>query len=76
MLFKKGDILNCNNYRGISVINCIAKKYVYVLFNDYHNGLPHTGNRLGLSPKEVASNIFWLFALLLICVLRKDGNSL
>ena len=33
MLFKKGARLDCNNYRGISIINAIAKIYDYVLTN-------------------------------------------
>ena len=31
MLFKKGDAANCDNYRGISVINSIAKLYDMIL---------------------------------------------
>ena len=33
MLFKKGLHMDCNNYRGISVINAISKIYDYVLNN-------------------------------------------
>ena len=33
MLFKKGDKSNCDNYRGISIINSVAKVYDYVLCN-------------------------------------------
>ena len=33
MLFKKGNRLDCDNYRGISVINRAAKVYDYVLNN-------------------------------------------
>ena len=33
MLFKKGDRLNCDNYRGISIINSISKIYDYILCN-------------------------------------------
>ena len=33
MLFKKGWVLDCDNYRGISIINAIAKIYDYVLNN-------------------------------------------
>ena len=33
MLFKKGSTLMCSNYRGISIINSIAKIYDYVLYN-------------------------------------------
>ena len=33
MLYKKGLPMNCGNYRGISVMNCIAKCYDY-LFNN------------------------------------------
>ena len=33
MLYKKGYPLNCGNYRGISVMNCLAKCYDYLLNN-------------------------------------------
>ena len=33
MIFKKGYVLDCDNYRGISIINAIAKIYDYVLNN-------------------------------------------
>ena len=33
MLFKKGNTGDCNNYRGISVINSISKLYDYILNN-------------------------------------------
>ena len=33
MLFKKGRVMDCDNYRGISIINAIAKVYDYVLNN-------------------------------------------
>ena len=33
MLFKKGDKTNCDNYRGISMINNVAKIYDYILCN-------------------------------------------
>ena len=33
MLFKKGCMSNCNNYRSISIINNIAKIYDYILHN-------------------------------------------
>ena len=33
MLFKKGDKTQCDNYRGISIINSISKIYDYILCN-------------------------------------------
>ena len=33
ILFKKGDRLSCDNYRGINVINSVAKIYDYVIYN-------------------------------------------
>ena len=30
ILFKKGLAMDCGNYRGISVIDCIAKCYDYI----------------------------------------------
>lgn len=32
-IFKKGDRLNCDNYRGISVMGTLAKTYDYILHN-------------------------------------------
>ena len=33
MLYKKGPVMTCGNYRGISVMNCLAKLYDYLLNN-------------------------------------------
>ena len=33
MLYKKGNSMDCNNYRGISIINSMAKIYDYILNN-------------------------------------------
>ena len=52
MLFKKGDILNCNNYRGISVINCIAQIYDYVLFNRLSQWFTPHREQAGAQPKR------------------------
>ena len=52
MLFEKGDILNCNNYRGISVINCIAKIFEYVLFNRLSHCFTSHREQAGAQPKK------------------------
>ena len=52
MLFKKGDNMNCDNYRGISVINCIAKIYDYVLYNRLSKWFTPHKEQAGAQPKR------------------------
>ena len=52
MLFKKGDFMNCNNYRGISVINCISKIYDYVLYNRLSKWFTPHREQAGAQPKR------------------------
>ena len=52
MLFKKGDNMNCDNYRGISVINCIAKIYDYVLYNILSKWFTPHKEQAGAQPKR------------------------
>ena len=52
MLFKKGDPLNCDNYRGISVINSAAKLYDYVLNNRLMTWYKPFREQAGAQPKR------------------------
>ena len=52
MLFKKGDLMNCNNYRGISVINCISKIYDYILYNRLSKWFTSHREQAGAQPKR------------------------
>ena len=52
MLFKKGDFMNCNNYRGISVINCISKIYDYILYNRLSMWFTPHREQAGAQPKR------------------------
>lgn len=52
MLFKKGNPLNCDNYRGISVINSAAKLYDYVLNNRLMAWYKPFREQAGAQPKR------------------------
>ena len=44
--------MNCDNYRGISVINCIAKIYNYVLYNRLSKWFTPHKEQAGAQPKR------------------------
>ena len=72
MLFKKGNRLDCDNYRGISVINSAAKVYDYVLNNRLMSWYKPYREQAGAQPKR--SCIEHIVALRLIighCVRKK-----
>ena len=72
MLFKKGNRLDCDNYRGISVINSAAKVYDYVLNNRLMSWYKPFRELAGAQPKR--SCIEHIVALRLIighCVRKK-----
>ena len=52
MLFKKGDKLSCDNYRGISIINAIAKIYDYVLYNRLSEWFKPDREQAGAQPSR------------------------
>ena len=52
MLFKKGNRLICDNYRGISVINSITKIYDYVLYNRLSKWWQPDREQAGAQPKR------------------------
>ena len=52
MLFKKGNRLVCDNYRGISVINSVAKIYDYVLYNRLSKWWQPDREQAGAQPKR------------------------
>ena len=52
MLFKKGDNMKCDNYRGISVIICIAKIYDFVLYKRLSKWFTPHKEQAGAQPKR------------------------
>ena len=52
MLLKERDFMNCNNYRGISVINCISKIYDYILYNRLAKRFTPHREQAGARPKR------------------------
>ena len=56
-IFKKGDKRLPENYRGITIINCLAKVYDMVYAKDYNYGLAPFGNKLAANEEEDVSNI-------------------
>lgn len=37
LVFKKGDLIDLNNYRGISLISCFCKFFILILNNRFIN---------------------------------------
>ena len=52
MLFKKGLRTDCNNYRGISIMNAVAKIYDYVLNNRLMSWYVPCREQSGAQPKR------------------------
>ena len=72
MLFKKGNPLCCDNFRGISVINSIAKIYDYVLYNRLIRWFIPDREQAGAQPqRSCIEHIVTLRLLLNFCARRK-----
>ena len=52
MLFKKGQPMDCDNYRGISVINSSAKVYDYIINNRLMLWFKPSREQAGAQPKR------------------------
>ena len=57
MLFKKGSTMDCGNYRGISIIDALAKCYDYLLNNRLTEWISRVGNKLGHTVNVAVPNI-------------------
>ena len=51
-LLKKGNLLDCGNYRGISLMNCIPKIYDYILYNRLAAWFKPDMEQAGAQPKR------------------------
>ena len=52
MVFKKGNRMLCRNYRGISVIESLAKVYDYILYNRLSRWFTPDREQAGAQPKR------------------------
>ena len=52
MLFKKGLIMNCGNYRGITIMNVLSKCYDYLLHNRLMKWYSPCREQAGAQPKR------------------------
>ena len=57
MLFKKGDETNCDNHRGISIINSVAEIYDYILCKRLTQWLTPDREQAGVQKNGAALNI-------------------
>ena len=72
MLFKKGDYMNCDNYRGISIINSIAKIYDYVLYNRLSKWFIPDREQAGAQPKRgCIEHLITLRLIMTFCFKRR-----
>ena len=52
MVFKKGNRMLCRNYRGISIIESLAKVYDYILYNRLSRWFTPDREQAGAQPKR------------------------
>ena len=72
MLFKKGSRLSCDNYRGISIIDCMSKVYDYVLYNRLVQWFKPDKEQAGAQPKRgCVEHIVTLRLIMDFCFRRK-----
>ena len=72
MLFKKGSRLSCDNYRGISIIDCMSKVYDYVLYNRLVQWFKPDKEQVGAQPKRgCVEHIVTLRLIMDFCFRRK-----
>jgi hypothetical protein len=72
MLFKKGNRLSCDNFRGISIIDSIAKIYDYVLYNRLSKWFSPDREQAGAQPRRgCLEHIMTLRLLINFCIRRK-----
>lgn len=72
MLFKKGDRMSCDNYRGISILNSIAKIYDYVLCNRLMKWFTPDREQAGAQPKRgCMEHIVTLRFIMNYCIKKK-----
>ena len=72
MLFKKGCPSNCDNYRGISIINSLRKVYDYVLSNRLQKWFTPEREQAGAQPgRGCIEHIVTLRLLMDLCARKK-----
>ena len=71
MIFKKGEKLCCSNYRGISIINSLAKIYDYVLCNRLMKWFTPDREQAGALPKRGCMEHIVTLRLIMDVCLRK-----
>ena len=75
MLFKKSDNMNQDNYRGISVINCISKIYDYVLYNRLSKWFTPNKEHAGAQPRRgCIEHILSLRLIINVCRITNDSS--
>ena len=62
MLFKKGPIMNCGNYRGITIMQVLSKCYDYLIHNRLMKWYVPSREQAGAQRRGVTVNIMSLFA--------------
>ena len=72
MLFKKGDRMVCDNYRSISIINCMTKIYDYCLYNRLTRWFTPDREQAGALPgRSCIEHIVTLRLIMNYCFKRK-----
>ena len=73
--FKNGDFMNCNNYRGISVNNCISKIYKQRFLTPGHQGWNdlHSLCRIGMECYLLNTDdnniIYWIMMIIMMMMI-------
>ena len=72
MIFKKGNRMLCRNYRGISIIESLAKVYDYILYNRLSKWFTPDREQAGAQPKRSCmEHILTLRLLFNFCIVKR-----
>ena len=58
MLFKKGPLMNCGNYRGITIMKVLSKCYDYLIHNRLMKWYTPSREQAGAQPKRGCTEHF------------------
>ena len=70
MLFKKGSVMNCGNYRGISIMQVLSKCYDYLIHNRLMKWYVPRREQAGAQPKRGCTEHFVALRMIIDLFMR------